>query len=252
MNNHAVNYGDNTLPSGELLAYELNKRGYNGLSINWGYQVSENALNPASKLRIAQNKRLALIELEFAGVPIPKLYVDDFEDIKYPVVGRRDKHTRGSGFFMCYDQYDFDKTRMFNRPPTYYLEFIGNAREFRVYSFQGKSIRLVEKVGFGLIKKYSRSDDEVYFTYPEHFNKKQELRSVAHQAVEALGLDFGAVDILYKNGQFYVIEVNTAPQLTEGTKTLQAFVDAFMNVSKANAKNSESQNVFLQMWRSFY
>jgi glutathione synthase/RimK-type ligase-like ATP-grasp enzyme len=49
---------------------------------------------------------------------------------------------------------------------------------------------------------------------------------LAIKAVAALGLDFGAVDvILGRDGQFYVLEVNTACGLEE--RTADKYVEAF-------------------------
>ncbi|HEY6020587.1 MAG TPA: hypothetical protein VIY48_12065, partial [Candidatus Paceibacterota bacterium] len=55
----------------------------------------------------------------------------------------------------------------------------------------------------------------------------QDLYEQAIKAVNALGLDFGAVDIIWnkKENKSYVLEVNTAPGLT-GT-TLQRYSEAF-------------------------
>ena len=53
-----------------------------------------------------------------------------------------------------------------------------------------------------------------------------EAKTQAQNAVEALGLDFGAVDIILgKNGIWYVLEVNTACGL-EGT-TLEKYCEQF-------------------------
>ena len=48
----------------------------------------------------------------------------------------------------------------------------------------------------------------------------------ATKAVAALGLDFGAVDVIYneKYGRAYVLEVNTAPGLGEGIAIMYARV----------------------------
>jgi glutathione synthase/RimK-type ligase-like ATP-grasp enzyme len=58
---------------------------------------------------------------------------------------------------------------------------------------------------------------------------RDRLYSLATLTIGALGLDFGAVDILRTPDEvFKVIEVNTAPGV-EGT-TLQRYVDAFKKV----------------------
>lgn len=50
----------------------------------------------------------------------------------------------------------------------------------------------------------------------------------AIQSVQALGLDFGAVDLIVgKDGNIYVLEVNTAPGIEE--VTLERYVEAFKN-----------------------
>ena len=62
------------------------------------------------------------------------------------------------------------------------------------------------------------------------FEAPEEGKQLAIQAVTALDLDFGAVDLIYNQhyNQFYVLEVNTAPGL-EGT-TLTNYVKAIKNV----------------------
>ena len=51
---------------------------------------------------------------------------------------------------------------------------------------------------------------------------------LAISAVDSLGLDFGAVDIIWNESedQYYVLEVNTAPGV-EGT-TLQKYTEAIL------------------------
>jgi D-alanine-D-alanine ligase-like ATP-grasp enzyme len=48
------------------------------------------------------------------------------------------------------------------------------------------------------------------------------LRGAAKAAVEACGYDFGAVDLLVKDGDFWFLEVNKAPGLSEYTANAYA------------------------------
>ena len=61
--------------------------------------------------------------------------------------------------------------------------------------------------------------------------RKDTDKEKRNAAIKALGLDFGAVDIIYNEAedQHYVLEVNTAPGL-EGT-TLQKYTEAILEMS---------------------
>ena len=62
---------------------------------------------------------------------------------------------------------------------------------------------------------------------------KEEAKNAAIKAVEALDLDFGAVDIIEtRQGEIFVLEVNTAPGL-EG-KTVESYGNAILNFIKEN------------------
>lgn len=225
-----VHYAKATRPSAELLQQALSDEGYDGPDINWGYGARSDALNNPEAIANAVNKRQALLTMRDAEVPTPTIWLPSLYNPIYPVVGRRDFHTRGRGFFICNNDDEYMRTRRFNRPPTHYLELISDAQEFRVHVVNGNSIKISEKIGEGIIRNYSRDDSTIVFRYPHDFHHKRSLRRIAKEAVEALGLDFGAVDLLYKDGSFYVLEVNTAPSLTdESSDTLQRYVDAFMD-----------------------
>ena len=118
-----------------------------------------------------------------------------------------------------------------------YTQGVGNKGEYRVHVFDGEVI---------LYQKKSRKVDEdgevetavgedadvrnlasnwIYRT--GNLNRLERIEELAISAVEALGLDFGAVDIINDNdNQVSVLEVNTAPGLSNSA-TLQAYTDAF-------------------------
>lgn len=118
--------------------------------------------------------------------------------------------------------------------PDYWAVRENIVKEFRVHSFQGKSIRAGVKAlrdGFvspetaermaGLPQTASnwiRSWDGGWRIKYDGVSSKQKHRDLAHAAVTALGLDFGAVDIGERaDGSLIVLEVNRAPGLAEGT-----------------------------------
>lgn len=110
--------------------------------------------------------------------------------------------------------------------------------EVRIHSFKWKSIRAGVKTlrdgfigpnvlpelatlppGISRAHPWVRSWDAGYRIYYDGGPTiNQSLRNLAHSAVAALGLDFGAVDLaLRPDGTMFVLEVNRAPGIEAGT-----------------------------------
>jgi len=98
--------------------------------------------------------------------------------------------------------------------------------EFRIHSFNGKSIRAGIKVPrTPNPHPWIRSYDAGWRIDYDGFKSNEGMRKIAHKAVKALGLTFGAVDIgQLDNGNLIVLEVNRAPGIEGGT--LEAYVRA--------------------------
>lgn len=223
-----VRIGHKLAPSGRALRTKLTEMGYTGKSINWGHTKFD-GVNTPEAIKLASHKRNALEVMISNQVPVP-MYTRYFRDItSFPVIGRTSYHTQGSGFFFCNNKDEaFHAT---NNGATHFLQYIDGAREFRVHIVNGQSIKISEKH-----KSYDPQTGhftEGSWSYPERFKRKITMRRIAKEAVQALGLDFGAVDMLYKkiNGEpcFFVLEVNTAPCLTESREgdTLERYAEAF-------------------------
>jgi D-alanine-D-alanine ligase-like ATP-grasp enzyme len=75
-----------------------------------------------------------------------------------------------------------------------------------------------------------RNHDNGFIFQIEDFDMPEDCAVQSIAAVEALGLHFGAVDVVYnaKEQRAYVLEVNSAPGLS-GT-TLDKYVEAFNGV----------------------
>ena len=106
----------------------------------------------------------------------------------------------------------------------FYTKYIKKMREFRVHLFksnfliQEKKRRGREERDFTLYDPYIRSygNEWVYTTPQEEIPSKVLL--VAEEALKALELTFGGVDVIYNEhyGEAYVLEVNTACGLGQG------------------------------------
>jgi D-alanine-D-alanine ligase len=213
-----VYYGRRSRLSGRVLQAALQNLA--GPSLNFGYQRA-GQINPARAVALAAHKPRALRAMIAAGVPTPRLF--SLDNAEFPCVGRPDKHRAGQGFYLCHNRHQ--AVAAARRGASHFLAFIEAGREFRVHVAFGQSIKLAEKIGGDpIIKNFSYGSR---FMYPADFHHKQSLRRVAKAAVAALGLDFGAVDIIFKDGSFYVLEVNTAPSLTSQSDVLSRYVKAF-------------------------
>lgn len=112
-----------------------------------------------------------------------------------------------------------------------YTKYIKKTYECRIHIFKGRMID-------AQIKRKVRDAEETdplirnihtgWVYCRDNYNPDPASTQLAIDAVRAVGLDFGAVDLIYNQyyNQFYILEVNTAPGL-EGT-TLINYVNAFI------------------------
>jgi hypothetical protein len=148
--------------------------------------------------------------------------------IKVTWLGRRMKHIGGNDLLNP------------TTTPEFYSKKEDLVQEFRVHSFLGKSIRAgVKDVrdGYALTgitnfaHPWIRSWDGGWRIKYDGVTSKMKHRDLAHKAVKALGLDFGAVDIGERaDGSLIVLEVNRAPGLEGGT--IDAYATAIQDWAK--------------------
>jgi glutathione synthase/RimK-type ligase-like ATP-grasp enzyme len=112
-----------------------------------------------------------------------------------------------------------------------YVKYVKKTQEYRIHVFQGKVFFVQRKA-----RNKDVPDEQVNWKVRNHqngfiyahkdVNVSEDAQKQAIAAVAALGLDFGAVDIIETaKGVPYVLEVNTACGL-EGT-TLDKYVEQF-------------------------
>lgn len=226
-------YSGKSRPSAEKIAQESEdiniSRTSNG-DVNWGRARANTALNP--DISKTTNKRLMRELFKEHGVPMPELYQVAnplWGGFRFPVVGRPDRHTKGRGLWKCYSQADIIRavrgTRR-KKAATHFMEYVEADREYRVHIFKGKSIRISEKIF---------NEDRTYTTGKPGDIKLRKVREAAKLAVEAVGLDFGAVDVLARgpdNDQVWVLEVNSAPGL--GGSMPRLYAETFLKWKEDN------------------
>lgn len=122
--------------------------------------------------------------------------------------------------------------------PLYTKGIQGPRREWRVHVFEGVITYVQKKIrrnGYRELESY-REDIRNHHTgwvYSNSFTEAppDQVLIQAHKAVSALGLNFGAVDLISKGTNAWVLEVNTAPGLT-GT-TLETYTHNIVEFVKS-------------------
>ena len=112
-----------------------------------------------------------------------------------------------------------------------YTKYVKKDQEYRIHVFQGEILFQQRKA-----RKIEVPDEEVnwqvrnlaggFIFANDGIEASDAVKDQAKSAVDALGLDFGAVDVITnKRGEAFVLEVNTACGLAG--KTLDAYVNKF-------------------------
>lgn len=192
--------------------------------VNWGRNRADATLNPDIS-NVTNKKKMRQLFAE-NNVPMPKLYSAEEAAVLandgVKLVGRPDKHSKKRGFWLIKSLWDFRHATIGTRTKkaaTHFMEHVEHDREYRVHIFKGKSIRISRK-------EYENGNK--YTTAKPGDIKLKTVREAAKLAVSAVGLDFGAVDILARgdnNEEVFVLEVNAAPGL--GGSTPRLYADTF-------------------------
>jgi hypothetical protein len=220
-----------------------------GTLINWGLSKrperiiwAENLLNHPDSVALATNKLLAFENMD-GWCTIPEFTKRKEEALEWlaegvSVVARQKLNGHsGQGIVLM------DKIADIVDAPLY-TKYIKKNNEYRVHVFQGVPFFIQRKA-----RDFDVPVEQVNWQIRNHANgfifahvgvqemledlgQLEALQVEACNAVLALGLDFGAVDVLQRgnahNHDFVVLEVNTAPGL-EGT-TLEKYVERFKEV----------------------
>lgn len=173
-------------------------------------------INNIKALEVAGDKFYSLFLFKEAGLPVPKSSTMA-SDLSFPMLGRRFKHSKGRDIIFIKKPSDMKKC-------DYYVEFLQVQEEYRFHVIGDKVISVGIKLG-GNKDSYCRNLDSGW-TFKESTWRWKRIKTrmdvIAIKAVQVLGLDFGAIDIIVSDGKPYILEVNTAMGLIERRAMLYA------------------------------
>lgn len=184
------------------------------------------------------NKFEQLVKLQGANIPVPTFAAANRAHgtpFKYPILARRTNHHGGTDIAITMQPEDINVR--IQQGANFFTEFIPVKDEYRVWIYRRRHLGTYKKY-----LKYPEKYKRVGRNYQNGFafelvpaaSLPRNAVDLAASAVEALGLDFGAVDILEstESGKFYVLEVNTAPGVEgEHRQVIQSLVDKFVKWS---------------------
>src|SRR5882724_4934549 len=189
--------------------------------LSWG--CSYNGPKPCVNGHVNQfNKFNCFNEFRKIGVLCPETFSiergvhHDYND-PFPWLARKSQHQKGKDIIVCKNKADVERVFR-NGEHTFFSVFIPTDTEYRVWVFKDKAFSTYEKVfkGEGEYEGFMRNR-----RFGFSFQKRDDLigdptiEGPCIKAVKALGMDWGAVDILKgKDGKFYVLEINSMPNIS--------------------------------------
>ncbi len=189
------------------------------LVVNWGSSApptkyKRNMLNPSTD--IASNKLSSFQQLSLHGVPVPGWTPEKAEAKFWLQKGDRvfarqllSSHSGKGIVNLKGGDAELPKAPL-------YVKYVQKDAEYRVHATKEKSFLVQQKkrrAGVEVKDQYIRSWWNGYVFCKNDIEEPKGIRELAVKAVQAVGLDFGAVDIIRskKDGKLLVLEVNTAP-----------------------------------------
>lgn len=190
--------------------------------IRWGstrkviYKPNK-VFNKRAALNLTIDKYNSLIFLKKKGVSVPAIVPLTNTTIfgfSYPALARNINHSKGTDIILCLQTTDAEKA--LQKGKEFLIEYIPTLTEYRIHVFNNNIIKISEKILTDELKTipWIRNLENGY-TFRKVKNPCSELtEQIAKQAVKALNLDFGAVDVIVgDNGFPFVLEINSGPGL---------------------------------------
>lgn len=192
--------------------------------INWGGALPIRGrvsyINHPSAVNVARNKLNTFIKLTQAGVFTPPFTTDErvarqWVEQNSVVYGRKYlESSEGRGIVILTQDSVWDRCPL-------YTKSIHKPHEYRVHVVRGEVIDFTKKRrrNEAQANDYIRNSNNGWVFCRDGVSLPDTVRDAAIRSVVALGLDFGAVDIAYKQqeNRAYVFEVNTAPGIEATT-----------------------------------
>lgn len=187
----------------------------------WGCTANveaETIINKAEAIHRVSDKagfRIALAQAEVDNFEVSQ----DFDEVvgsddMWPVIIRPRTHHQGRQLYLCKDMNDLNDAVLACGPGWYAAPYIEKEAEYRVFVVQGRATCVA--------RKYPGADSPIAWNVARG-GRFENVRwddwplkavRISIEAFNLSGLDFGGVDVMTKDNEAYVLEINSAPSLT--------------------------------------
>jgi glutathione synthase/RimK-type ligase-like ATP-grasp enzyme len=208
------------------------------LIINWGASDSPfngaRVANQPNSIEAASNKLTCFRAMSEGGVRVPQFWTNrrDIPDDAFPVMCRTVlQGSEGRGIVVANNRNELVDAPL-------YTKYVKKQDEYRIHVMRrpGAAPRVISKQRKAKRNGVENADFKVrnlangFVFVREGVNPPADVEAQAIAAVEATGLAFGAVDVIWnaRRGEAYVLEINTAPGL-EG-QTVEDYANAFRHI----------------------
>jgi len=192
------------------------------LLVRWGctsnYTASK-TLNKASAISTCNNKKLCRELFITKEINTPKMYqMNTITTEDFPVIVRPLNHSRGRNVYLCKNFFDLTEANSKTNGNNYISQYIQKDREFGIFVFNNRITSVIEK-----LPKIDGANNNIAWNVAQGTHAFENVGwdtwplkacVLALKAVNAIGLDFGRIDIIAKGDEYYVLEVNSAHSLT--------------------------------------
>ena len=174
--------------------------------INYGKNYEGAHLNA----NVIFNKLRVYEILQEAGISQPRLFRknEEIPDNAFPLLARREYHSQGRDIIYVHNREELED--LDEDAYDFLVEYINKSSEYRVHILGDDAFVSVKFEGRDpIVRSHSNGWRQIEYNREWH----DELVMLATKAIDAVGYNFGAVDIIRKGNKLYVLEINSAPGL---------------------------------------
>jgi len=200
----------------------------------WGFSGYYNAkynveINSPRSISISANKRSSRILLQQEGFSVPQSFVSISEVPQnlFPVIIRPEYHHAGQDIIIAEDS-----NVKIPYSPYYVSQYMKKTREIRAYIFNSRIFGMADKIPKDINAIAWNHAQGGSFQNIRWGNWPMEGAELALKSSEFLGLNFSAVDLMFYEDRWYILELNTAPTLTP--YRINCFVKALVGYINGN------------------